>query len=153
MFEFQCSKCIDPILNTLRIVIVILGVLLLVVLLIRSTLASAVQKKSVSSVYLKILMNHMQLIFLTVSFNFDWPDNVVGLLSFSKPFSQASTQVFSFDCLLNASSSQGQGNGYFRLYYVKMLMFALLPCVLMFFCICFWSFYYGICAKDKKQKF
>ena len=49
---------------------VVIGML---VLMIRSTLAGASQLKNVQSVYYKILMNHIQLIMLTASFNMNWP--------------------------------------------------------------------------------
>jgi len=42
--------------------------------MIRSTLAGASQLKNVQSVYYKILLNHMQLIMLTASFNLNWPE-------------------------------------------------------------------------------
>lgn len=71
--------------------------IVVIALIIRSTLAGAVQKKNVQSVYVKILMNHLQLLVLTSSFDFDWPDRVLELFNTSKPVAQVSTQILSFD--------------------------------------------------------
>lgn len=65
--------------------------------MIRSTLAGALQRKNIQSVYIKILMNHLQLIYLTASFDFDWPERVVDLFETSEPVAQVSSQILSFD--------------------------------------------------------
>ena len=51
-------------------------------------------------------MNHVQLILLTASFNFKWPDEVVALFDVAKPVAQATTQIFSFDCFLDTRKGQ-----------------------------------------------
>ena len=48
-------------------------VLVVIVLMIKTTLASMKGKKSNISVFLKIMTNHLQLIMLTASFNLQWP--------------------------------------------------------------------------------
>jgi len=70
---YVCSPCPNPVWNVIRIVMIILFAASLIVFMIRSTLAGAVEKKNVTSIYMKILMNHLQLITLTASFNFSWP--------------------------------------------------------------------------------
>jgi len=65
--------------------------------MIRSTLNGALQRKNIQSVYIKILMNHLQLILLTASFDFNWPQNVEDFFETSKPVAQVSQQVLSFD--------------------------------------------------------
>jgi len=42
-------------------------------MLIKSTMAGAKERKNVTSIYTKILMNHFQLLILTANFEFDWP--------------------------------------------------------------------------------
>jgi len=58
------------------IIILIAGVYFLV----RSTLESQT-KKQIHSVFIKILLNHMQMIFITSSFDLDWPDAVINFLN------------------------------------------------------------------------
>lgn len=62
-----------------------------VVLLIRSTLNGALVKKNVMSIFQKILMNHLQLIIMTASFNFNWPAMVAKFFNTSQPVAQTST--------------------------------------------------------------
>ena len=57
-----------------------IAVLVGIVIMVKTTLASALQKKNIQSVYIKILMNHLQLIVLTASFDFEWPQTVLKLI-------------------------------------------------------------------------
>ena len=59
--------------------------------MVRSTLNSAAQPKNLTSVYMKILMNHFQLILLVSSFNFKWPSQLEGFFASSSTVSEAST--------------------------------------------------------------
>ena len=68
-----------------------------IVIMIRSTLAGAIQRKNIQSVYIKLLMNHLQLLILTASFDFDWPDRVNKIFETSEPVAQVTTQILSFD--------------------------------------------------------
>ena len=70
-------------------------------MMIRSTLAGAKELKNVTSIYMKILMNHIQLILLTASFDFSWPDEVNAFFDTAKPVAAASTQILSFDCFID----------------------------------------------------
>jgi hypothetical protein len=83
-----------------------------VVFLVRSTLQGALEKKSFLSVFLRILMNHFQLLTLTASFDLDWPEQLKAFFTSTKPVSEATTQFLSVDCFidyrtpLNISASQ-----------------------------------------------
>lgn len=66
--------CPDKNANITRIAFIVIGAILAMVFLIRSTLNGAKAKKNISSIYTKIVMNHLQLILLTSSFNLKWPD-------------------------------------------------------------------------------
>ena len=55
--------------------------------MIRSTINGASEAKNNISIFQKILMNHLQLIFLTAAFKFDWPDTVVKFYNSSAPIS------------------------------------------------------------------
>ena len=94
-------------------------------------------------------MNHLQLILLTSSFDFDWPDNVTEFYDTTKPASQVSSQLLSFDCFLDKRSENGDSN-IIRIYWQKMLMFAGMPIILAAICFMFWTVYYCNKKKDKK---
>jgi len=65
--------------------------------MVRSTLSGALQRKNIQSVYIKILMNHLQLIVLTATFDFDWPSQVLAIFDTTEPAAQVSSQILSFD--------------------------------------------------------
>lgn len=77
--------------NVVRIIATLLGAIILIVFMIKSTMAGAVEKKNVTSIYMKIMMNHMQLVTLTASFNFNWPPQVEAFFASVKPASSASS--------------------------------------------------------------
>ena len=72
-----------------------------IVLFIKTTLASMKGKKSNLSVFLKIMTNHMQLIMLTASFNLEWPSQVQSIFDNTRPIADVSGWIFSFDCFLD----------------------------------------------------
>lgn len=108
-------------------------------IMIRSTLSGALQRKNIQAVYIKILMNHLQLIVLTASFDFDWPKRILKLFNTTKPVAQVSDQIISFDCFLDQRSNGSTGGNLIRLYYQKMIMYALLPIVMAICCYMFWT--------------
>ena len=63
----------------------------IVVFMVRSTLNGADQKRNLTSVFQKILLNHIQLIMLTSSFDFNWPDKIKKIFDTSAPVSEATT--------------------------------------------------------------
>ena len=150
--QFEWDKCPNPLWNIIRLILILIAVIVAIVVIIRSTLASASQRKNVQSVYIKLLMNHLQLLILTSSFEFDWPSRVVKLFETSEPVARVSTQVMSFDWFLDQrsenddGSTQSDGN-LIRLYYQKMIMYALLPLVLALGSFTFWTLYF--CGKSK----
>lgn len=60
--------------NALRICAIFLGVGGALIFMIRSTLQGAKSKNNLTSIFFKIMMNHLQLVLLTASFDFKWPD-------------------------------------------------------------------------------
>ena len=79
--QFQCAECPSQWKNALLLSAVFLIALLAIIVLIRATLQSMKNQRSIGSVYFKILANHLQLIILTLSFELDWPDQVKTLYS------------------------------------------------------------------------
>lgn len=148
--EFECSKCPLFIWNVLRLAGVGIAITFGLVIMIRSTLAGALQRKNVQSVYIKILMNHLQLITLTASFDFDWPERVLKIFDTTKPVAEVSTQFLSFDCFLDQRNSGDTDGNLVRLYYQKMTMYGALPLFLGLGSVLFWSLYF--CKKKNQIK-
>jgi hypothetical protein len=53
--------------------------------MIRSTLLGAHEKNNVTNIFFKILMNHLQLLLLSASFNFKWPKIITDFFDSAKP--------------------------------------------------------------------
>jgi len=89
---------------------------------------------------MKILMNHFQLILLVSSFNFQWPEQLEVFFSSTSPVSEASTQVVSVDCFMSekAAFTQSEGN-FFKTYFIKLIIFAILPLMLAVVSYLFWG--------------
>ena len=70
---YQCSNCPNIALNILKIIGLTILFVLIMAFMVRFSILAAKQKRSVTSVYMRILMNHIQLVLLTYSFQLDWP--------------------------------------------------------------------------------
>ena len=138
--DYTCGACPNAAWNIIRLILVFSAVIIVIVIIIRSTLAGALQRKNIQSVYIKLLMNHLQLLTLTASFKLKWPSNVDDLLSSSKPAAEVSTQIISFDWFLD--QRQNGGSNIIRLYYQKMIMYAALPLIMGAVCTLFWTIFY-----------
>ncbi|CDW82469.1 UNKNOWN [Stylonychia lemnae] len=147
--DYQCSLCPESALNVLRLLAIVSAVAILIVFMIRSTLNGAMEINNVTSIYLKILLNHFQLILVTASFDFRWSQQIVEFFSSTKQVATASTQVFSFDCFLDTRSSNEQSSQVERrIFFQKLIMIALLPFLLTILCCIVWNIYKKI-KKDQ----
>ena len=81
-----------------------------IVVLVRSSLSN--QSKDLMAVYLRIMMNHIQLFSLISSFDMHWPVNALSFFSSIKSVSQVSTQFLSVDCFLDTRSGNPVSNNY-----------------------------------------
>ena len=138
--DYTCGGWPNVAWNIIRLLLLFVAVIIVIVIIIRSTLASALQRKNVQSVYIKILMSHLQLLTLTASFNLKWPSSVENLLNSPKPATEISTQIISFDWFLD--QRQNGGLNIIRLYYQKMIMYAALPLIMAVASILFWTIFY-----------
>lgn len=115
----SCAKCPEEINNIIRICIVGLVVLIVLMLIIRSTMRSAYKSKSIFSIYIKIMLNYLQLISLTSQLRLQWPDIVDVFLSSQGTPGEVSIQFLSIECLMKSEDM--------NFYYVKMIVMTLLP--------------------------
>jgi hypothetical protein len=128
----QCGQCPDEAINALRLTGIALAVVLLVVIMVRSTLMSAAKPKQLHSVYIKILTNYLQLVLLVSSFNLNWPSLVKSLLSSQETVGSATDQLFSFDCYLDGNFTGTD------VFYQKLVIVGMLPVVVVLVAACFW---------------
>ena len=141
--KHQCSKCPNPFVNVIRLIFITIGYLVWLVIMVKSTLSGALNKKDIQSVYIKILVNHFQLLTITASFDFRWSPQIIDMLDTAEPVSDVSTHIFSFDCFLDGRSTDDDTSS-MRTYYQKMIIYALLPILLALCSAIFWKVFYCI---------
>lgn len=139
--EDECSKCPDPVTNSLILTGMVILALFIVFIMTRASIKSAYKPKSYTSVFFKIFMNYLQIVVLTASFNLDWPQMVLQFFSVQKTAGSMTDQIFSVDCYL-------EGNGT-KPFFSKLIFMAVLPLLLMTVTMMFWVIYY-ICVVDTK---
>ena len=149
--DYEWAKCPNPVLNVIKLTLILIAVIIGIVLTVRSTLASALERKNIQSVLIKLLMNHLQLIVLTASFDFQWPSKVTGLFETSGAAAEVSEHIFSFDCFLDKRSDSEDDN-LIRLYYQKMIMYALYPLLMALVSAIFWKLYFCWKKNGSKQE-
>ena len=57
--SYECQRCPNPVSNGVKLGVVLVGYVIIIILMVRSTLMGAKSKKNVTSIYLKIALNHM----------------------------------------------------------------------------------------------
>lgn len=127
----ECAACPEPYINAIRLSGIAFGTLLAVVILVKTSLASARQPKALHSIYLKIFMNYLQLVMLTASFNLSWPAFVLKLFSAQESTGALTEQVFSIDCFINSTSSA-------EVFMDKLLLMAFVPLILLLAAVIVW---------------
>lgn len=98
--NYVCNFCPGNAINIVRLLFIGMGFLMLIVFMIRSTLNGAQNIKNVTSVYVKILMNHIQIISLTASFDFNWPELVRKFFDIASYPANVGNSIFSIDCFV-----------------------------------------------------
>jgi len=134
-----CQRCPSDAINAVRLCGIGLGVIIYVVIMVRSTLLSAAKPKELYSVYIKVLTNYLQLVLLITSFNLNWPSLVKQLLSSQESVGSASEQLFSFDCYLQDAFST-------EVFYQKLAIVALLPILIVVISALVW---FPVAIKNK----
>jgi hypothetical protein len=136
--------------NIMRLVFLFFGLVIGIILLVRSTLQTSVGQKNFISVYFRIFMNHFQLLTLTSSFDLKWPPQIRELFSFAKPISEATTQFLSFDCFLDLRKNNSDLEAP-RTFFQKTIMLALAPILMVAISYLVWNLIF-LYQRSKRQK-
>ena len=140
--QFQCAECPSQWRNALLLSAILLIALFLIIVLIRTTLSSMKNQRSIGSVYFKILANHLQLIVLTLSFELDWPDQVKAFYSITQPVVDVASRVISLDCFLGSGKQLVTlGEEGVKSVFIYLLLFLLLPLLCVALSLLFWLLY------------
>ena len=130
----KCSKCPSQAANITILLALSFCIVLVSVILVKTTLKSAFTPKALHSIYIKIFTNYLQLVFITTQFNMQWPSYVVELFNIQKSAATVSDQIFSVDCYLAQKSANDSSEGY----YAKLCLIASMPCAIFIIAYSFW---------------
>ncbi|CDW91193.1 UNKNOWN [Stylonychia lemnae] len=148
----QCLKCPKDYDNVIRLIAIVIFISLFAALIVRQSIIGVQEAKNVTSIYLRILLNHFQLMILTSSFKFQWSEEIQNLFSITENLGQISTQLFSIDCLLDkrriGQIPQDQIQIYDRLYFQKLMLITMVPLLIFGACYSFWKIYQSVSKKS-----
>ena len=115
-------------------------ILLLVIvgftLMVRAVLASSEREENPRSVFGKILLNHLQMISITASFDMNWPESVTYVFELAAPIKDLTNAIVSFDCFMDGRDldavladpySFETERSDIRVVYQKLLLYASMP--------------------------
>ena len=143
--ENSCSKCLDYDENVAKIIGVIFIIGIFLIYQSYSTLESAYKERSITSIYLKILVNYLQIVSLTIEFELDWPKLAKKMFSAQRKASSGSEQFLSFDCFIS---------GYLNPFFGKVFILTIVPLFCFILSLIFWVIKYLKTKPDLiKEKF
>jgi len=93
------------------------------------------KKSNKSAILMKILTNYFQLISIVSSFNFNWSGETQTMISGQSQTSEATGQIFNFDCVLKALGTSNIG---MRPFFLKLSFIAVFPIIAYFICKVVW---------------
>ena len=132
----KCGSCPSLAVNSARLFGIMLAVVVVIVVMVKTSLNSVYRPKAIHSIYIKIFMNYLQLVMLTASFNLEWPDLVLEIFSYQEEAGTVTDQVFSVDCYI---ASNGKADS--KVFYTKLVVFVIIPVILLAVAFAFWMFY------------
>ena len=98
--SFHCEECPDPTDNLLLSFLYLIVLISAIVLLVKVTIQGTHWQRPLSSGYIKICLNHLQLLHVIQSIKFGWPDIIQEILRYQQYLIMIPTQIISFDCFM-----------------------------------------------------
>ena len=132
-----CVKCSDGSADIPILIILSTAIIIISVVMVKTTLTSAFSPKALHSIYIKIFTNYLQLVFIVTQFELDWPGYVREFFFVQKSGAAISDQLFSIDCYIGNKNS----NDTVKVYYIKLFMISVTPLAIFLFSYGYWIFY------------
>jgi hypothetical protein len=147
----MCSECPSRAANIMKIIGLMIIAIIICTLMVYTTMRSAMKPKSLKSIYMKILINHFQLVSISASFNLDWPRLVLNVLQGQENIGVVTDQILSIDCLLSGYTNDNHTE---YVYYTKLIIAVFLPIVIIIACTIIWGIVscYKYSTKYLKQE-
>jgi hypothetical protein len=125
--SYECGKCPDDVLNTIRIIGFFVLVFVIVIILVVFTIRGANNKRNTLGVYNRVLVNHIQMLVIIYSFDLQWPTEFIDILSNSETVAQAPQQFMSFDCFIDNRGKDNPDGNSLKLYYWRVIIASIIP--------------------------
>jgi len=72
----KCKKCPSSFANVVRLLLFAFVVVIIAIIFVGATLRGAQDSRNYQPVYFKIIVSHIQLLFLSISFDMKWPSAI-----------------------------------------------------------------------------
>ncbi|TNV74918.1 hypothetical protein FGO68_gene11958 [Halteria grandinella] len=138
----KCLKCPTKTANFLLIAGIVVILAVFVIILVSANQNSSNKEKNYLPVFLRILLNHFQVLTLVGTFDFDWPHRILDFYKDMQPVSDAQTQLLSVDCFIDTNrdvlGAALHNESLIQPIYIKSLALAALPLVMIAISIVYW---------------
>lgn len=122
----QCLPCPSLVVNIVRLTGISIGVLIALIVIIRTSINAARRTRSYYSIYIKIMLNYLQLVMLTSTFQMKWPGYMKQLFSIQNSAGNITEQIFAVDCFFSGSSDSQANTVRMKLVGMALAPFAIL---------------------------
>eukprot|EP00347_Sterkiella_histriomuscorum_P016197 403354113 len=142
----DCAECLPLASQFAQILGVFILLILYVAYIVQSVLRNSKPNKP-QTVLIRILTNYFQVIMLVKDFDLHWPPQVSNVLNYFSYVSSSSEKMFSFDCVFYQLGMAKSSSSF----YIKVIMYGLLPIGLSIIGAMFWGVVYGFYKLKGKQ--
>ncbi|CAG9321390.1 unnamed protein product [Blepharisma stoltei] len=138
----KCKECPSFVKNLAITIAICVALSALAFIMVLTTIKSAFKPKKLTSIYIKIMLNYLQMVILTSTFKLNWPSEVLEIFQVQSSTDYVYQQLYSFECLLQEESSRD------LLYYKSLILISLLPLFMAILALIIW-----IIIKFKQKSF
>ncbi|CDW72378.1 UNKNOWN [Stylonychia lemnae] len=124
--DHQCGLCPPRLQNIFFIFGVCIGLLIVISFILWYYLRDS--KENQTSVIIRIILNHIQILSTAAAFNLQWPQQFSEFLGFYTSVGEIAESLISFDCFLKDTGFAEKGSS---TYYFKVMIITLLPLLLL----------------------
>jgi hypothetical protein len=129
------------------VLLIVLVVFIVIVVAFTLSSGSGSKNKFKLNVLLRVLLNHIQMMSICVSFEMNWPEAIDSMLKSTVPVANIGTRFISLDCFIDQRNDDGSGENALPLIFVRLIIFTTLPVVMIIAAVIFWNIRYLISIK------
>lgn len=128
--------------NALRLLGFLILVVAIIIILVKTTIQGSGKKRNITSVYNRVLINHIQMLVIIYGLDLDWPDSFLVLYNNTEPIAEAPQQFISFDCFLDKRTDTNLDANSTPLYFIRVIIACLIPVLVILISLAFWNLMY-----------